>query len=112
MVCTPTIRELIQDRNRVGEIKDYIEEGRDQYGMQSFDQHLMDLVDADAVSFETAKAAASNPADFELRLKTLRRRSMAAAKVPAVAEAKKSSDESSDDVPDGFTSGGFDLTGE
>ncbi len=112
MVCTPTIRELIRDRNRVGEIKDYIEEGRDQYGMQSFDQHLMDLVDADAVKFETAKAAASNPADFELRLKTLRRRSMAAAKVPAVAEAKKSSDESSDDVPDGFTSGGFDMTGE
>ena len=112
MVCTPTIRELIRDRNRVGEIKDYIEEGRDQYGMQSFDQHLMDLVDADAVTFETAKAAASNPADFELRLKTLRRRSMAAAKVPAVAEAKESSDESSDDVPDGFTSGGFGMTGE
>ncbi|OGU02615.1 MAG: type IV pili twitching motility protein PilT, partial [Gemmatimonadetes bacterium RBG_16_66_8] len=71
MIVTPTIRDLIRDRNRVSEIKDYIEEGRDQYGMQSFDQHLMDLVDDGSVTFETARAAASNPADFELKLRTL-----------------------------------------
>jgi twitching motility protein PilT len=70
MICTPTIRDLILDRNRVGEIRDYIEEGRDQYGMQSFDQHLMELVNEEAVTYDTAKAVSSNPADFELKLKT------------------------------------------
>jgi len=65
LICTATIRELIRDRNRVAEIKDRIEEGRDQHGMQTFDQHLMDLVDHDVVTFETAMAASSNPEDFE-----------------------------------------------
>ena len=86
MLCTSTIHDLIVDRTRVGEIRDYIEEGRDQYGMQSFDQHLMDLVADDTVSFETAKAAATNPANFELKLKTLRRLSRKAKKED-VAEA-------------------------
>ena len=48
-----------------------MEEGRSQYGMQTFDQHLMDLVNAGLVEYEIAKNAATNPADFELRMKTL-----------------------------------------
>ena len=106
MVCTPTIRDLIRDPNRTSEIKDYIEEGRDQYGMQSFDQCLMDLVDLETVSFETARAAASNPADFELKLKTLRRssRTVKAPKPPADAPPAKEDDGGLD----GLTGGGFD----
>jgi len=113
MVCTATIRDLIRDRNRAGEIKDYIEEGREQYGMQSFDQHLMELVEAGTVTFETAKAAASNPSDFELKLQTFRRLSKVGTKaitekeVPSEAPAAKE-----DDLPDGFTSGGFDVMGQ
>ncbi len=103
MTCTAAIRDLIRDRARVGEIRDYIEEGRDQYGMQSFDQHLMDLVAEDIVSFETAKAAASNPADFELKLKTLRRLSRKATK--ADVEAAEQAAEENEDLPDGFTTG-------
>jgi twitching motility protein PilT len=108
MIATSTIRDLIRDRNRVGEIKDYIEEGRDQYGMQSFDQHLMELVDSDTVTFETAMAAASNPSDFELKLKTFRRKSKTAIKMK---KTKKKADEepiADEDLPDGFTAGGFD----
>ena len=107
MVATPTIRDLIRDRNRVAEIKDYIEEGRDQYGMQSFDQHLMELVEDETVTFETAKAAASNPSDFELKLKTFRRQSKAAMKTKKTKKAvpKPAAEES---LPDGFTVGGFD----
>lgn len=107
MVATPTIRDLIRDRNRVGEIKDYIEEGRDQYGMQSFDQHLMELVDTEVVGFDTAKAAASNPSDFELRLKTLRRQSKAVTAVPKKKKAAPTAD-AKEEMPDGFTAGGFD----
>jgi twitching motility protein PilT len=93
MICTPAIRDLIRDRSRVGEIKDYIADGRDQYGMQTFDQHLIDLVDGKMVTFEAAKSAASNPADFELKLKTLSRPSQ---------ELKTSV---GNEMPDGFTDG-------
>jgi len=70
MVVTPTIRDLILEA-RIGEIRDFIADGREQYGMQTFDQHLVDLVNADAVSFEIAKAASTRPADFELQMKVL-----------------------------------------
>ena len=108
MIATPTIRDLIRDRNRVGEIKDYVEEGRDQYGMQSFDQHLMDLVDTGGVSFEAALAASSNPADFELKLRTLRRRSQVAA-APQVVEQPAPGAKESDEMPEGFTTGGLGM---
>ena len=71
MVVTTTIGELVRDRNGVVEIRDYIAEGREQHGMQTFDQHLTDLVAGGVVDFETARAASSYPADFELQLKTL-----------------------------------------
>jgi twitching motility protein PilT len=77
MIVTAAIRDLIVDPSRTSEIRDYIADGRDQYGMQTFDQHLMDLVADDVVEFATAMANASNPADFELQMKTMRRRSKA-----------------------------------
>jgi hypothetical protein len=63
------------DRDRVSEIRDYIAEGREQYGMQTFDQHLSDLVQSGEVEFEVALAAATKPSDFELKMRTFRRRS-------------------------------------
>ncbi len=119
MVCTEAIRDLIRDRSRVGEIKDYIEEGRDQYGMQSFDQHLMDLVSEGVVTFETAKGAASNPDDFELKQKMLRRLSRKATTIetegvdPEKGKGggkgrKSSKNKETDDLPEGFTDG-FDM---
>jgi twitching motility protein PilT len=71
MVVTGTIRDAILDPDRVHEIYDLIGEGREQYGSQTFDQHLMDLVSSDLVAFEVAKLAANNPSDFELRMRTL-----------------------------------------
>ena len=71
MRVTGAIRDCILDPQRVDEIRDLMAEGRQQYGMQTFDQHLRELVDADLVEYEVAKRAASNPADFELKLKTL-----------------------------------------
>ncbi len=68
MLVTGTIRDCIRDPGRTDEIQDLIEEGRDHYGSQSFDQHLMDLVNTEQVSFEVAKAAANNPSDFDLKM--------------------------------------------
>ena len=70
MVVTAAIRDLILDA-RIGEIRDFIAEGRETYQMQTFDQHLVDLVNADKVSFDIAKAASTRPADFELQMKML-----------------------------------------
>ncbi|MCI0434548.1 MAG: type IV pilus twitching motility protein PilT [Gemmatimonadetes bacterium] len=71
MVVTGTIQDAILDGDRFHEIYDLIAEGKEQYGSQTFDQHLRDLVEADLVSYEVAKAAANNPTDFELKMRTL-----------------------------------------
>ncbi|TVR52068.1 MAG: PilT/PilU family type 4a pilus ATPase [Gemmatimonadales bacterium] len=68
MVVTGTIRDCIRDPERMVEIPDLIEEGREPYGSQSFDQHLLDLVREELVDFEVAKAAATNPSDFDLKV--------------------------------------------
>ncbi len=68
MVVTGTIRDCILDPARTQEIPELIEEGREHYGSQSFDQHLMDLVRSGQVDFEVAKVNANKPADFDLRL--------------------------------------------
>ncbi len=61
----------IADRIRVGEqlhlLPDLIAEGRDQYGMQTFDQSLTDLYRKKSIAYETALQYATNPADFKLR---------------------------------------------
>ena len=83
MIVTPTIKELMLDRDRVSEIRDYIAEGREQYGMQTFDQHLADLVQSGEVEFEVALAASTRPSDFELKMRTFRRRSTTSRKAVA-----------------------------
>ena len=68
MVQTQTIREYIRAPDKTAGIKDAIEKGRSNYGMQSFDQHLSELYKSGAIALETARSAASNPADFERAL--------------------------------------------
>lgn len=90
MIVTPTIRDLILDKDRTGEIRDFIAEGREQYGMQTFDQHLADLVTSGEVEFEVAIAASTRPNDFELKMKTFRRRSTTAKRVVDIPESPAS----------------------
>ncbi len=68
MPVTSTIRDCVRDKTRLEEIHDLIEAGHDHYGSQSFDQHLMELVKSEIVTFEVAKAAATNPTDFDLKM--------------------------------------------
>ena len=71
MLVTGTIRDCIVDPERLEEIIDLIEEGREQYGSQTFDQHLMELVESGMVEFELAKAASNSPNDFDLKMNIL-----------------------------------------
>src|SRR5881397_4082513 len=73
LICTEAVRDLIKDANRTSDIPDHMREAREEHGMQTFDQHLLDLVAEGAVSYETALAAASYPAEFEREGRKLRR---------------------------------------
>jgi twitching motility protein PilT len=68
MIQTKTIQEYIRDPNRTSLMKDVLEKGRDQYGMQTFDMHLIQLYRGNVISLETAVSAASNPSDFQRAL--------------------------------------------
>jgi twitching motility protein PilT len=83
LICNKAVRDLIEDPSRTPELHDYMRAAGDQYGMQTFDQHLMELVADDVLAYETALAAATNPKDFEQEMGALHRRSRA--KEPAEA---------------------------
>jgi len=91
LLATGAARDMIRERDRTASLPDYIKASREQYGMQTFDQQLMDLVADDVVTFETALAASSNPSDFQLQVRTLRRRprvGVPAQALPGQAEEK------------------------
>lgn len=67
MVVTPTIRDLMLDRDKVNEIRDYIAAGAEQYGMQTFDQHLERLVQEGTIDLKVALAASTRPSDLALK---------------------------------------------
>jgi twitching motility protein PilT len=67
MRTTRSIQECIKDPARTAEMVDFMARGRSER-MQTFDQHLFDLVRANKINVETALAAASNPTDFQTRL--------------------------------------------
>jgi twitching motility protein PilT len=116
LVVTPAVRDMIADGKRIGEIRDYIADGRDQYGMQTFDQHLADLVQSGEVTFDTAMNAATNPSDFELKMRMFRRVSATPINTPTVAmpSAKPPSSTPASDPSgmDGITTGGYDFLGQ
>jgi twitching motility protein PilT len=67
MRSTRSIQECIKDASRNAEITDFIARGRTEQ-MQTFDQHVLDLLRANKISIETALSAATNPDDFRTRL--------------------------------------------
>jgi twitching motility protein PilT len=73
LVMTPLVREVISDAGRLAELRPALAEGRAEFGTQTFDQQLADLVISGQVSFEVALTLATNSLDFELQLRGLRR---------------------------------------
>ncbi len=87
LICTAVARDLMKDPARTQELYDYITEAREQYGMQTFDQHLIELVMDEAVTYEAAVAVATNLKEFERQLRDERRRTRVAA--PAEATPRR-----------------------
>lgn len=65
---TLAIQDAIEYPEKGASIKDYISRGRKEYGMQTFDQHLMEIYKKGMIDLPTAKSAATSPADFERAL--------------------------------------------
>ncbi len=68
MVSTARIRELLMDEDRLTELREAIAKGNVSYGMQTFDQSLMTLLQNDLVTYEEALLQCTNPDDFALRV--------------------------------------------
>jgi twitching motility protein PilT len=60
-------REMIEDPTRTRDIIKVIEESRETFGMQSFDQSLMEMVQNKLVEYDEALRLSTNPENFALR---------------------------------------------
>ncbi|TFG43306.1 MAG: type IV pili twitching motility protein PilT, partial [Gemmatimonadales bacterium] len=58
LVGTPQVRACIKSPAKWGELRKLMADGRDQHGMQTFEQHLADLVKEGLITEETSQAAA------------------------------------------------------
>ena len=73
LLMTPLVRDVLGDPGRLAEIRQTLADGRAEFGTQTFDQNLADLVISGQVAFEVALTLATNSLDFELQLRGLRR---------------------------------------
>jgi twitching motility protein PilT len=68
LVNTAAVRDNIRDVTKSLNIPDLIAEGTVQYGMQSFDQSLMNWYSKGVISYESALFYATSPSEFALRV--------------------------------------------
>ncbi len=68
LINTAAVRDAMRDTERALNIPDLIREGTVQYGMQSFDQSLMQWYRAGVISYEAALFYSTNPSEFALRV--------------------------------------------
>jgi len=68
MVSTRAIQECIRDEGRSQELTEHVAKGR-HYGMQTFDQHLLQLLQQGAISKDVALSAATSPTDLDLQIR-------------------------------------------
>ncbi|HEY6089537.1 MAG TPA: type IV pilus twitching motility protein PilT [Gemmatimonadaceae bacterium] len=68
LVNTEAVRDQMRDMTKSMNIAQLIREGAVPYGMQTFDQSLMNWYQKGVISYDDALFAATNPAEFSLRL--------------------------------------------
>ena len=66
MVGSVRVREYI-DKNRIRELREVITQGQSAYGMQTFDNSLLQLFSSGIIAYEEALVHCTNPSDFELQ---------------------------------------------
>ncbi len=68
LINTAAVRDNIRDAEKALNIPELIREGTIQYGMQSFDQSLMEWYRKGTISYESALFYSTNPSEFALRV--------------------------------------------
>jgi twitching motility protein PilT len=68
LINTAAVRDQIRDMDKSLNIPELIKDGTVQYGMQSFDQSLMQWYSKGVISYESATFFATNPSEFALRV--------------------------------------------
>ena len=68
LINTAAVKDNIRDSEKALEIPTLIKEGTVQYGMQAFDQSLMDWYKKDVISYDDAVFYSSNPSEFALKV--------------------------------------------
>src|SRR5688500_543156 len=95
MLSTPEIREIIADASRLPELRGHMEEGAAELGLQTFDQHLMELLDSGIITRDVALAAATHPDSIRTRTRPSR----------GVRVLKDSGGDAAGEVPEGARKG-------
>ena len=68
LVNTEAVRDQVRDLSKALNIPQLIREGAVPYGMQSFDQSLMNWYEKGVISYDDALLAATSPSEFALRV--------------------------------------------
>ena len=68
LINTATVRDQIRDLDKSLNIPELIRDGTVQYGMQSFDQSLMNWYSKGVISYESALFYATSPSEFALKV--------------------------------------------
>jgi twitching motility protein PilT len=108
LVSTAYVRELISDKDRTHDLPDAIAKGFTTYGMQTFDQSLMQLVKQNLVTYEEALKNVSNPDDFALRFRGIASTSDGSWS-DFEGDSEKPEDEDIDDILDGKEDDDFSI---
>jgi len=69
MIVNASIRGHILEAEELGEIVENIAKGKEQYGMQTFDQSIMELYAKGSISVDEALKNATSPTDMRLKLR-------------------------------------------
>jgi twitching motility protein PilT len=69
LVSNARVREYIADKEKLRDLREVIAQGHVSYGMQTFDQSLMALYQSGLITREEALRNATNPGDFDLKLR-------------------------------------------
>lgn len=68
LVNNARVRQMIENPEKTADIPIALAESSDTFGMQSFDQSLMELLTKDLITVEEALAQSTNPDDFKVHL--------------------------------------------
>ncbi|HEY5974752.1 MAG TPA: ATPase, T2SS/T4P/T4SS family, partial [Geobacteraceae bacterium] len=68
LIGTARIRECIDDKDKTKQIPEAIAQGHVAYGMQTFDQSLMQLLTNKLITYEEALRQSTNPDDLALKV--------------------------------------------